>query len=115
MTFLFRQTFSGPTRSCIRSRHKALFMQGEPGSGEAQRLAQRELDLSEKAVRKNPKSYAAWFHRRWIVEQGLCPLDKELDLVDRCLLLGKTSRLLLLMQACLLTLAVSATGPEGCM
>ena len=62
------------------------FLQGEPGSEEAQRLVLRELDLTEKAVRKNPKSYAAWFHRRWVVEQGLCPLDKELDLVDRCLL-----------------------------
>ncbi|KAK9839427.1 hypothetical protein WJX81_001433 [Elliptochloris bilobata] len=62
-----------------------LALKGDAGPGEAQRLAQRELDLTEKAVRKNPKSYAAWFHRRWVVEQGLCPLDGELDLIDRLL------------------------------
>ena len=76
---------AAPQVSYKPSRHKALLLQEEPGPGEAQRLAQRELDLTEKAIRKNPKSYAAWFHRRWVVEQGLCPLDKELDLVDRCL------------------------------
>ena len=80
----FCWTPSRPTRSCTTSRHRAPLLQEEPGPGEAQRLAERELDLTEKAVRKNPKSYAAWHHRRWVVEQGLCPVDKELDLVDRC-------------------------------
>ena len=46
-------------------------------------MAQGELELTEKALRKNPKSYAAWFHRRWVVRHGHCSLDNELALIDK--------------------------------
>ena len=52
-------------------------------------MTQGELALTEKALRKNPKSYAAWFHRRWVVQHGHCSLEKELDLVDKCAYLAK--------------------------
>lgn len=40
-----------------------------------------ELALIERALQKNPKSYSAWHHRRWIVAKGFCSLERELQLV----------------------------------
>ena len=45
--------------------------------------AKSELKLTETAIRKNPKSYAAWHHRKWLVDLGVAPLDKELQLVNK--------------------------------
>ena len=43
-----------------------------------------ELRLTEAALRKNPKSYAAWHQRRWLVQLGVAPLQGELALVTKC-------------------------------
>jgi geranylgeranyl transferase type-2 subunit alpha len=32
---------------------------------------------------ENPKSYSTWHHRKWVVAQGLAPLERELQLVSR--------------------------------
>jgi hypothetical protein len=47
------------------------------------RLTQGELDLTELALSdRNPKSYGAWYHRQWVVEQraslGECSVESEL-------------------------------------
>ncbi len=66
-----------------RSETSCIGVQGDSSLEEAQRVTQGELALTERALRKNPKSYAAWFHRRWVVQHGHCSLEKELDLVDK--------------------------------
>ena len=60
-----------------------LHMQGEQGLEEAMKAIQFELKLTESALRKNPKSDATWHHRKWLVDQGLVPLDKELQLLTK--------------------------------
>lgn len=44
-----------------------------------------ELTVTEKALMRNPKSYAAWHHRRWVVGRRFCSLERELGLVGRLL------------------------------
>lgn len=56
-------------------------VQGRDGSAAARAAAEAELALTERAIRKNLKSYAAWHHRRWVVEKGLTPLERELGLL----------------------------------
>ena len=58
-------------------------VQGEQGHETAANAAKSELKLTETAIRKNPKSYAAWHHRKWLVALGVAPLDVELQLVTK--------------------------------
>jgi len=46
-----------------------------------------ELKVIEKSLRANPKSYGAWFQRRWVIEQGTSDIAGELGLCDRFLAL----------------------------
>ncbi len=32
---------------------------------------------------ENPKSYSTWHHRKWVVAQGLCSLERELALISK--------------------------------
>eukprot|EP00198_Chlamydomonas_reinhardtii_P003049 XP_001692385.1 predicted protein [Chlamydomonas reinhardtii] len=41
--------------------------------------------VPEACLMENPKSYSAWHHRKWVVGQGLAPLERELQLVTRAL------------------------------
>ncbi|KAK8966478.1 hypothetical protein KSP40_PGU013889 [Platanthera guangdongensis] len=39
------------------------------------------------ALRQNPKSYGAWYHRKWILSQGLVDVDfdREFRMLDQLL------------------------------
>ncbi|CAM5999346.1 unnamed protein product [Sphagnum balticum] len=43
-------------------------------------LSTRELNLSTEALRRNPKSYCAWFHRKWIFTRFAVDPQSELTL-----------------------------------
>ena len=57
--------------------------------GAAEAAARAELELSERGLRRNVKSYSAWYHRKWVIaEPRLAPqvsLPTELALVDKLL------------------------------
>lgn len=50
-------------------------------------LVEDELRVVEMALRQNPKSYGAWYHRKWIHSQGLVDVnfDREFGLLDQLL------------------------------
>lgn len=50
-----------------------------------QEIATTELRLTFDALQRNPKSYAAWYQRQWIIDLGLGNLPKELSLCDKLL------------------------------
>jgi geranylgeranyl transferase type-2 subunit alpha len=53
-------------------------------SADGQSTAQAELDLTERCLQAQPKSYGSWYQRRWVVEKGHTDLEAELQLVDKC-------------------------------
>ena len=46
-----------------------------------------EILKVESALRANPKSYGAWYHRKWLLNQKLTPVDskREFGLLDKLL------------------------------
>ena len=62
-------------------------LQGEEGEeGERRALVGKELKLVEAALQKNPKSYATWQHRKWVVaHKNLVDLKHELALCQMLL------------------------------
>ncbi|KAL3644963.1 hypothetical protein CASFOL_010143 [Castilleja foliolosa] len=42
-----------------------------------------ELRLVENALKKNIKSYGAWYHRKWVLSKGHSSTDKELRLLGK--------------------------------
>jgi geranylgeranyl transferase type-2 subunit alpha len=58
--------------------------QGEEGPEAAEAAVSEELALTERCLIRNPKSYAAWHQRRWLVGLGVVPsLEHELALVTK--------------------------------
>ncbi len=43
-------------------------------------IRDQELFISSEGIKKNPKSYGAWYHRQWIVERFDIDVTKELEL-----------------------------------
>ena len=58
--------------------------------GDAKDICAGEMQLSEMALRKNPKSYYAWHHRVWTIAKGQTDLKQEVALCT--LYLSKDSR-----------------------
>jgi len=42
-------------------------------------ILKTELEITQKALEKNPKAYSAWFHRKWILRQEFLFFSKETD------------------------------------
>lgn len=55
------------------------------GGDVAIEISATELSLTEKALKKNPKSYATWHHRKWIISWGFSSLENEIHLVEKLL------------------------------
>lgn len=67
-------------------RREALQTRLEDAKGEERIvLVMNEFTLTEKALHKNPKSYCAWHHRKWLVHRGLSSPDTELYLCNKML------------------------------
>ena len=62
---------------------------GQADAADAAGVAGAEMELSERALRRNVKSYSAWYHRKWVIEEErMAPhvsLSVELALVDKLL------------------------------
>ncbi|KAJ4950557.1 hypothetical protein NE237_027389 [Protea cynaroides] len=43
----------------------------------------QELRVAESALRRNFKCYAAWYHRKWVLNKGFLSLDHEFRLLDQ--------------------------------
>ncbi|KAL3664352.1 hypothetical protein V7S43_010676 [Phytophthora oleae] len=63
----------------------ALVQKAENPEAEQQEIAQTELKLTLDALQRNPKSYSAWFQRKWIIDRGLGDLKKEVGLCNKLL------------------------------
>ncbi|KAL3678741.1 hypothetical protein R1sor_021697 [Riccia sorocarpa] len=48
-------------------------------------ILDQELQLVERALQSNVKSYGAWYHRKWVIEFGLSSLDHEFMLLKKLL------------------------------
>jgi geranylgeranyl transferase type-2 subunit alpha len=66
-------------------REMLLAVQGSGNDEAWKRCVAAELELTATALRKNPKSYCAWFQRRWIVDKAACSLATELELCRKFL------------------------------
>ena len=44
-----------------------------------------ELNIAQRALKRNPKSYCAWHHRLWTVDLGKLDLNNELELCTKFL------------------------------
>ena len=60
-----------------------MFSQGSDGPEAAKKTARQELQVTQAALIRNPKSYGSWHYRKWITEQRLLPLEEELQLVQQ--------------------------------
>lgn len=58
-------------------------LQGADGPEAARKVAAQELQLTQAALTRNPKSYSSWHYRKLITEQQLLPLEDELQLVQQ--------------------------------
>jgi len=56
-----------------------------PDKPDKAELCAKELQVIESGLLKNPKSYGAWSHRIWIIDQGTCDLERELSLCSKML------------------------------
>ena len=63
--------------------HLHWYVQGSDGHEVAQKIAQQEMQVTQAALTRNPKSYSSWHHRKWIIQTHLVPLDAELRLVKQ--------------------------------
>eukprot|EP00808_Paulinella_micropora_P016373 g3548.t1 len=55
---------------------------GPASWGPESAIAAEELQLTRAALKQNPKSYCAWFHREWSLRERLCTPEQELQLCE---------------------------------
>ncbi|CAA2977132.1 geranylgeranyl transferase type-2 subunit alpha 1 [Olea europaea subsp. europaea] len=55
----------------------------EVDSESIQLVLNEELRVVENALKKNFKSYGAWYHRKWVLSKGHSSMDKELRLLGK--------------------------------
>jgi geranylgeranyl transferase type-2 subunit alpha len=60
--------------------------EGRLDSPQAHVVRDTELSLSAAAIKKNPKSYGAWYHRQWILDRINIDVNVELELCKEFLL-----------------------------
>lgn len=49
---------------------------------EKREVSERELHVSAEALKRNPKSYSAWYQRQWVLTKGFCVPQHELNFVE---------------------------------
>lgn len=72
-----------PEHPTAWSTRRRIFLQAQSPPS----ILARDLDLTQKAMRKNPKVYAVWEHRKWVMKQMHDEADwaRELKTVEALL------------------------------
>ena len=48
-------------------------------------ILDEELRVVERGLKRNYKSYCAWYHHKWVINMGYSSLDHEFQLLDQFL------------------------------
>lgn len=60
-------------------------LESESDSTVIKQILDEELRVVERGLKRNYKSYCAWYHRKWVINMGYSSLDHEFQLLDQFL------------------------------